>query len=292
MKNPKHDILSTLKGPDFPGGGLMFYDEDELGKIYETGRGSVKVRSKYNYDKTANCIEVTEIPYSTTVEAIIEKIIELIKQGKIREISYIRDETDLSGLKIAIDLKRGTDPEKLMQKLFRMTPLQDNYPCNFNILIAGTPKVMGVREILNEWIAFREECVKRRTYFDMAKSKDKLHLLEALAKILLDIDKAIKIIRETEAESDVVPNLMVGFGIDEIQAEFVAEIKLRNINKQYILRRIQEIDALKAEIDNMEAILSDKKKVRDVIISELKDVIKKYSQPHLQTSYRQKLRQF
>lgn len=287
MKNPKHDILSTLKGPDFPGGGLMFYDEDELGKIYETGRGSVKVRSKYNYDKTANCIEVTEIPYSTTVEAIIEKIIELIKQGKIREISYIRDETDLSGLKIAIDLKRGTDPEKLMQKLFRMTPLQDNYPCNFNILIAGTPKVMGVREILNEWIAFREECVKRRTYFDMAKSKDKLHLLEALAKILLDIDKAIKIIRETEAESDVVPNLMVGFGIDEIQAEFVAEIKLRNINKQYILRRIQEIDALKAEIDNMEAILSDKKKVRDVIISELKDVIKKYSQPRRTMFYYQ-----
>lgn len=287
MKNPEHDILSTLKGPDFPGGGFMFYDEAELNKIYETGRGSIKVRSKYNYDKSANCIEVTEIPYSTTVEAIIDKIVELIKQGKIREISYIRDETDLDGLKIAIDLKRGVDPDKLMQKLFRLTPLQDNYSCNFNILIAGTPKVMGVREILTEWTAFREECVKRRTYYDLTKKKEKLHLLEALSKILLDIDKAIKIIRETEQESDVVPNLMLGFGIDDIQAEYVAEIKLRNINKQYILRRIQDVDTLKQEIAEMEEILSDRKKIRKIIITELQNVIKLYSKPRKTLFYYQ-----
>ena len=287
MKNPEHDILSTLKGPDFPGGGFMFYDEAELNKIYETGRGSIKVRSKYNYDKSANCIEVTEIPYSTTVEAIIDKIVELIKQGKIREISYIRDETDLDGLKIAIDLKRGVDPDKLMQKLFRLTPLQDNYSCNFNILIAGTPKVMGVREILTEWTAFREECVKRRTYYDLTKKKEKLHLLEALSKILLDIDKAIKIIRETEQESDVVPNLMLGFGIDEIQAEYVAEIKLRNINKQYILRRIQDVDTLKQEIAEMEEILSDRKKIRKIIVTELQNVIKLYSKPRKTLFYYQ-----
>lgn len=287
MKNPNHDILSTLKGPDFPSGGFMYYDESELSKIYETGRGSIKVRSKYNYDKSANCIEVTEIPYSTTVEAVIDKIVDLIKQGKIREISYIRDETDLNGLKIAIDLKRGTDPEKLMQKLFRLTPLQDNYSCNFNILIAGTPKVMGVREILTEWTAFREECVKRRTFYDLTKKKEKLHLLEALAKILLDIDKAIKIIRETEAESDVVPNLMVGFGIDEIQAEYVAEIKLRNINKQYILRRIEDVDSLKNDIAEMEEILNDRKKIRNIIIKELKNVIKNYSQPRKTMFYYQ-----
>ncbi|MBE6841175.1 MAG: topoisomerase IV, partial [Ruminococcus sp.] len=287
MKNPEHDILSTLKGPDFPGGGFMFYDEAELNKIYETGRGSIKVRSKYNYDKSANCIEVTEIPYSTTVEAIIDKIVELIKQGKIREISYIRDETDLDGLKIAIDLKRGVDPDKLMQKLFRLTPLQDNYSCNFNILIAGTPKVMGVREILTEWTAFREECVKRRTYYDLTKKKEKLHLLEALSKILLDIDKAIKIIRETEQESDVVPNLMLGFGIDDIQAEYVAEIKLRNINKQYILRRIQDVDTLKQEIAEMEEILSDRKKIRKIIVTELQNVIKLYSKPRKTLFYYQ-----
>ena len=279
MKNPEHDITSTLKGPDFPGGGLMLYDEDELKKIYETGRGSIKIRSKYNYDKSAYCLEITQIPYTTTIEAIIDKIVDLVKQGKIREVSYIRDETDIDGLKIAIDLKRGVDPDKLMQKLYRLTPLQDSYPCNFNILIAGTPKVMGVREILTEWTAFREECVQRRTYHDLQKKKEKLHLLEALSKILLDIDKAIKIIRETENEEDVVPNLMIGFGIDEIQAEYVAEIKLRNINKQYILRRIEEVDKLKADIAEMEDILKDKKKIRKIIIAELRDVIKNYAQP-------------
>ena len=279
MKNPGHDITSTLKGPDFPGGGLMLYDEDELKKIYETGRGSIKIRSKYNYDKSANCLEITQIPYTTTIEAIIDKIVDLVKQGKIREVSYIRDETDIDGLKIAIDLKRGVDPDKLMQKLYRLTPLQDSYPCNFNILIAGTPKVMGVREILTEWTAFREECVQRRTYHDLQKKKEKLHLLEALSKILLDIDKAIKIIRETENEEDVVPNLMIGFGIDEVQAEYVAEIKLRNINKQYILRRIEEVDKLKADIAEMEDILNDKKKIRKIIIAELRDVIKNYAQP-------------
>ena len=279
MKNPGHDITSTLKGPDFPGGGLMLYDEDELKKIYETGRGSIKIRSKYNYDKSANCLEITQIPYTTTIEAIIDKIVDLVKQGKMREVSYIRDETDIDGLKIAIDLKRGVDPDKLMQKLYRLTPLQDSYPCNFNILIAGTPKVMGVREILTEWTAFREECVQRRTYHDLQKKKEKLHLLEALSKILLDIDKAIKIIRETENEEDVVPNLMIGFGIDEIQAEYVAEIKLRNINKQYILRRIEEVDKLKADIAEMEDILNDKKKIRKIIIAELRDVIKNYAQP-------------
>ena len=265
IKNPEHDIISTLKGPDFPGGGFMLYDEDEMKKIYATGRGSVKLRSKYNYDKSANCIEITQIPYSTTIEAIIEKIIELIKAGKIREISYIRDETDLSGLKIAIDLKRGTDPEKLMNKLFKLTPLQDNFACNFNILIGGTPKVMGVREILEEWIAFREECVKRRVYFDLNKKKDKLHLLKGLGKILLDIDKAIKIVRETEEENEVVSNLMVGFGIDEIQAEYVAEIKLRHLNREYILNRLNEIESLEKEISEMEDILSSKNKIRSII---------------------------
>jgi DNA gyrase subunit A len=287
MKNPDHDILSTLKGPDFPGGGFMLYDENELNKIYETGRGSVKVRCKYSYDKSANCLEITEIPYTTTIEAIIDKIIELVKAGKIREVSYIRDETDIDGLKIAIDLKRGTDPEKLMQKLYRLTPLQDSYPCNFNILIAGTPKVMGVREILTEWTAFREECVHRRVFYDLTKKKEKLHLLEALSKILLDIDKAIRIIRETENEADVVPNLMIGFGIDEIQAEFVAEIKLRNINKQYILRRVEEVDQLRKDIAEMEDILSDKKKIRKIIIGELRDVIKNYSKPRKTMFYYQ-----
>ena len=287
IKNPDHDILSTLKGPDFPGGGLMLYDEEELKKIIDTGRGSIKVRSKYNYDKASNCIEVTEIPYSTTIEAIINKIDELVKAGKIGGISYTRDETDINGLKIAIDLKRGTDPDKLMQKLYRLTPLQDSFPCNFNILIAGTPRVMGIREILTEWIAFREECVHRRTYHDLQKKKDKLHLLEALSKILLDIDKAIRIIRETENEADVVPNLMIGFGIDEIQAEYVAEIKLRNINKQYILRRVEEVDQLKADIAEMEEILRDKKKIRKIIIDELKEVIKNYAQPRRTLFYYQ-----
>lgn len=279
IKNPDHDIISTLKGPDFPGGGYMLYDEDEMKQILATGRGSIKLRSKYNYDKSANCIEITQIPYSTTIEAIIEKIIELVKSGKIREVSYIRDETDLNGLKIAIDLKRGTDPEKLMNKLFKMTPLQDSFACNFNILIGGVPKVMGVKEILNQWIEFREVCVKRRIKFELKKMKDKLHLLKGLGKILLDIDKAIKIVRETEEESEVVSNLMIGFGIDDIQAEYVAEIKLRHLNREYILKRIQETDNLEKEIAENEDILSSSKKIRKVIVTELKEVIKKYSKP-------------
>ncbi len=279
MKNPDHDIITTLKAPDFPGGGIMLYDESELRKVYETGRGSIKVRSQYRYDKSANCIEITQIPYTTTIEAIIDKIVELVKSGKIREISYIRDETDIDGLKITIDLKRNTDPDKLMQKLYRLTPLQDNYPCNFNILIAGTPKVMGVREILTEWTAFREECIHRRTYHDLQNMKSKLHLLEALSKILLDLDKAIRIIRETQNENEVVPNLQKTFDIDREQAEYVAEIKLRNINRQYILRRIEEVDKLKRDIAEMEEILQDKKKIRKIIIRELRDVIKNYSQP-------------
>ncbi|MGN0612738.1 MAG: DNA gyrase subunit A [Porcipelethomonas sp.] len=279
IKNPDHDIISTLKGPDFPGGGYMLYDEEEMKEILSTGRGSVKLRSKYNYDKSANCIEVTQIPYSTTIEAIIEKIIELVKSGKIREISYIRDETDLSGLKIAIDLKRGTDPDKLMNKLFKLTPLQDSFACNFNILIGGVPKVMGVKEILNEWIEFREGCVKRRLTHDLKKMKEKLHLLKGLGKILLDIDKAVKIVRETEEESEVVSNLMIGFGIDEIQAEYVAEIKLRHLNREYILKRLQETENLEKSIAETEDIISSSKKIRNVIVGELKDVIKKYSQP-------------
>ena len=279
IKNPEHDIISTLKGPDFSGGGFIIYDENELQKVYDTGRGSIKVRSKYNFDKEAGCIEITEIPSTTTVEAIMDKIVEHIKSGKIKEISYIRDETDISGLKLAIDIKRGVDPDKLMQKLYRMTPLQDSYPCNFNILIGGTPRVMGVREILEEWTAFRKECVKRRVYFDLAKKKDKLHLLKGLEKILLDIDKAIKIVRETEEEADVVPNLMIGFGIDEIQAEYVAEIKLRHLNKEYILKRTGEIEQLEKDIAEMQDILANEKKIGKIIISELEDVKKKYGQP-------------
>ncbi len=279
IKNPEHDIISTLKGPDFSGGGFIIYDETELQKVYDTGRGSIKVRSKYNFDKEAGCIEITEIPPTTTVEAIMDKIVEHIKSGKIKEISYIRDETDISGLKLAIDIKRGVDPDKLMQKLYRMTPLQDSYPCNFNILIGGTPRVMGVREILEEWTAFRKECVKRRVYFDLAKKKDKLHLLKGLEKILLDIDKAIKIVRETEEEADVVPNLMIGFGIDEIQAEYVAEIKLRHLNKEYILKRTGEIEQLEKDIAEMQDILANEKKIGKIIISELEDVKKKYGQP-------------
>lgn len=287
MKNPDHDIISTLKGPDFPGGAFMLYDENELNKVYETGRGSIKLRCKYSYDKSSNCIEVTEIPYTTTVEAIINKVVDLVKAGKLREISYIRDETGIDGLKIAIDLKRGTDPDKLMQKLYRLTPLQDSYPCNFNILIDGVPKVMGVREILTEWTNFRENCVKRRTAFDLQKKKEKLHLLEALAKILVDLDKAIKIIRETENEDDVVPNLMINFGIDEIQAEYVAEIKLRNINRQYITKRLQDVDQLRADIAEMEEILQDNKKIRRIIMKELKDVAKTYGQPRKTMFYYQ-----
>lgn len=287
MKNPNHDIISTLKGPDFPNGGFLLYDENELSKVYETGRGSIKLRCRYSYDKSSNCIEITEIPYTTTVEAIINKVVDLVKAGKLREVSYIRDETGIDGLKIAIDLKRGTDPDKLMQKLYRLTPLQDSYPCNFNILIAGTPKVMGVREILNEWTAFRENCVRRRTAFDLQKKKEKLHLLEALAEILVDLDKAIRIIRETENEDDVVPNLMIGFGIDEIQAEYVAEIKLRNINRQYITKRLQDVDQLRADIADMEDILQDNKKIRRIIVKELKDAAKTYGQPRKTMFYYQ-----
>ena len=279
MKNPEHDIVSTLKGPDFPGGGFILQDENELRRIYATGRGSVKVRSKYIYDKAANCIEVTEIPPTTTIEAIIDKIVEQVKLGKLKEISDVRDESDLSGLKITIDLKRGQDSEAVMKKLFRITPLQDVFSCNFNILVGGMPKVMGVAEILEQWTYFRITCVKRKTKFELARKKEKLHLLTGLKKILLDIDKAIKIIRETEDDAEVVPNLMIGFGIDETQAEYVADIKLRNINKGYILKRIEEIDSLKEEIADMEDILSSERRVKQIIISELGDIAKKYGKP-------------
>lgn len=279
MKNPNHNVLDTLKGPDFSGGALMLYDEQTLDNIYRTGRGSIKLRSTYEYEKKSNTIEIKQIPATTTVEAIIDKVISLVKAGKLREVSYIRDDTDLDGLQITIDLKKGTDPDKLMQKLYRMTPLEDSYSCNFNILVHGYPKVMGVYEILDEWIKFRTDCVRRRTVFDLKKKKEKLHLLEGLEKILLDIDKAVKIVRETEEENDVVPNLMIGFGIDEIQAEYVAEIKLRHLNREYILRRTKDIEELKAEIADLEEIAGSDKRIRSIISSELKNVIKKYGQP-------------
>lgn len=279
IRNPEHDILSTLKSPDFPGGAFIIYDEAELNNIYKTGKGSVKVRAKYNYDKDANCIEITEIPPTTTIEAIIEKIIALTKAGKIKEIQYIRDETDINGLKIAIDLKRGTDPDKLMQKLFRMTPLQDTYSCNFNILVDGYPKVMGIYEILNEWTKFRVGCVRRRTEFDLNKKTERLHLLKGLEKILIDIDKAVKIVRETEEEADVVPNLMIGFSIDEAQAEYVAEIKLRHLNREFILNRTADIAQLEKDTAELRDILSSDKKIKLIIIDELKEVAKKYGQP-------------
>ena len=255
IKNPEHDILSTLPAPDFTTGGDLIYDEAEIRAIYRTGRGSFKVRAKWAYNKKDNLIEITEIPYTTTIEAIIDKIAELVKNGKVREIADVRDETDLSGLKIAIDLKRGTDPEKLMAKLMKMTTLQDSFSCNFNVLIAGMPRVLGVAELLDEWTAWRTECVRRRVFFDLNKKKDKLHLLLGLRKILLDIDKAIKIIRETEEDANVIPNLMEGFGIDKIQAEFIADIRLRNINKEYILKRTQETEALENEIKKLEEIV-------------------------------------
>ena len=279
LKDPQFDVSQTLKGPDFAGGGLIVHNQSELEKIYRTGRGSVKVRGRYTYDKQNNCVEITEIPPTTTVEAIMDKIVDLIKQAKIREISDMRDETDLSGLKLTIDLKRGVDPDKLMTKLYRMTPLEDSYSCNFNILIGGMPRVMGVYEILNEWTAFRTECVKRRIYFDLNKKKKQLHLLKGLGKILLDIDKAIRIVRETEEESEVVANLMIGFGIDEVQAEYVAEIKLRHLNREYILKRTQETEQLEKDIAEMEEILADPRKIKKIIIGELQDVIKKYAQP-------------
>ena len=279
LKNPDHDILSTLKAPDLPTGGELLYDPAALGEIYRTGRGSFKVRSKWRYDKTNNLIEVYEIPYSTTTEAIMDKVVELIKAGKLKEISDIRDETDLSGLKLTIDLKRGTDPDKLMAKLFRSTPLQDSQSCNFNILIAGMPKVMGVREILEEWVAWRMESVRRRVYYSMGKKKEKLHLLKGLRRILLDIDRAIQIIRDTEEDTEVVPNLMIGFGIDQVQAEYVADIRLRNINKEYILKRTQEVDALEEEIADLEDMVNSSKRIRSVIIGELEEVKKKYALP-------------
>lgn len=279
MSDPGHDVSSTLTAPDFPGGGFILYNKAELEKIYATGRGSVTVRSRYTYDKAGNCIDITEIPPTTTIEAIMDKAIDLIKAGKVREIADMRDETDLSGLKITIDLKRGVDPDKLMQKLFKSTPLEDNYSCNFNVLVGGMPRVMGVAQILNEWIAFREESVKRRISFDLAKKREKLHLLRGLEKILLDIDKAIRIVRETEEEREVVPNLMIGFGIDEVQAEYVAEIRLRQLNREYILRRTEEIGQLEQEIAEMEGILSSSRKIRSVITRELRQVSKKYGAP-------------
>ena len=279
INDPEFDILSTLPAPDFPTGGEIIYDPAAMAEIYRTGRGSFKVRARWRYLQRENVIEIYEIPYSTTVEAIIDKSAERLKAGKLKEISDMRDETDLSGLKIAIDLKRGTDPEKLMKKLFRSTPLMDSFGCNFNILIGGYPRVMGVREILEEWVAWRTDCVKRRVYFELSKKKDKLHLLNGLKKILLDIDKAIAIIRGTELESDVVPNLMIGFGIDQIQAEFVAEIKLRNINKEYILKRVEETASLEQEIAELEDTLSSQRKIRKIIVSELREVEKKYAEP-------------
>jgi DNA gyrase subunit A len=276
MKNPDHIVSDTLLAPDFVGGGYILYDKNELEKIYDTGRGSVKVRAKYTYDKKYNCIDITQIPPTTTSEAIIDKIIELVKTNKIKEISDIRDETDLSGLKITIDLKRGIDPDAFMNKLYKMTPLQDSFSCNFNVLIKGYPKVLGVKSILLEWIDFRLECVRRRINFNLDKKRKQLHLLKGLSKILLDIDKAIKIVRETESESEVVPNLMIGFGIDETQAEYVAEIKLRHLNREYILKRIKDIEQLESEIAELEDTLSSKNKMKKIIISELQNVAKKY----------------
>lgn len=276
MKNKAHVISDTLIAPDFVGGGYVIYDKDELEKIYETGKGSVKVRAKYSYDKSYNCIDITEIPPTATSEAIIDKIVELAKANKVKEISDIRDETDLKGLKITIDLKRETDPDKLMQRLYKLTPLEDSFSCNFNLLIDGKPGVRGVREILNEWVNFRLSCITRRVNFSLNKKRKQLHLLKGLSKILLDIDKAIKIVRETENEADVVPNLMIGFGIDETQAEYVAEIKLRHLNREYILKRINDIENLENEIAELEEILSSDRKKKQIIISELQNVIKKY----------------
>ena len=293
LKNPDCDLTETLLAPDFPTGGELIFDTDAIRDIYNTGRGSVRVRAKYRYVKDQNLLEIYEIPYSTTVEAILDKVAELIKLGKAKEIADMRDETDLSGLKLAIDLKRGVDPDKLMAKLYRLTPLEDAFACNFNVLIAGSPKVLGVRQILEEWTAWRTDSVKRRIFFVLGKKKEKLHLLKGLKRILLDIDKAIRIIRETEEEAEVIPNLMIGFGIDQIQAEYVAEIKLRNINKEYILKRTRETDALRDEIDDLEDLLNSPKRVKKVIVEELNAAAKKYGEsrrtsivyPHEITSY-------
>ncbi|MCI7282582.1 DNA gyrase subunit A [Dysosmobacter sp.] len=279
LKNPDCDLTETLLAPDFPTGGELIFDTDAIRDIYNTGRGSVRVRAKYRYVKDQNLLEIYEIPYSTTVEAILDKVAELIKAGKAKEISDMRDETDLSGLKLAIDLKRGVDPDKLMAKLYKLTPLEDAFACNFNVLIAGSPKVLGVRQILEEWTAWRTDSVKRRIFFVLGKKKEKLHLLKGLKRILLDIDKAIRIIRETEEEAEVIPNLMIGFGIDQVQAEYVAEIKLRNINKEYILKRTQETDALRDEIDDLEDLLNSPQRVKKVIVEELNAAAKKYGEP-------------
>ncbi|MBQ1282137.1 MAG: topoisomerase IV [Oscillospiraceae bacterium] len=279
MRDPKHDIFTTMQAPDFPGGGQIIFDRAAMEQVYNTGRGSIKVRARYTYDRSANCIDITQIPPTTTIEAITEKVVDLVKNGKIKEITDIRDETGLDGLKITIDLKRGVDPEKLMQRLFKMTTLEDNFSCNFNVLIAGIPRVLGVRELLEEWIAFRIECVRRRTYFDLSKKREKLHLLLGLRMILLDIDKAIRIVRETEEESEVVPNLMIGFGIDEIQAEYVAEIRLRHLNREFILKRTAEVEDLENEIRDLEAILASKSRIKTIIIRELTEIAQKYGQP-------------
>ena len=279
LQDPECDIFATMPAPDFSTGGEIVYDRAEMESIYNTGRGSFKVRSRWRHLPKENIIEIYEIPYSTTSEAIVDKVAELIKAGKIKELNDMRDETDLSGLKLAIDLKRGTDPEKLMQKLFKLTPLMDSFACNFNILIAGNPKVMGVREILGEWCAWRMECVRRRVYFDLSRKKEKLHLLKGLEQILLDIDKAISIIRNTELESEVIPNLMMGFGIDRVQAEYVAEIKLRNINREYILKRVSETEELEKAIAELEDTLKSRRKIKSIIISELRAIIKKYPSP-------------
>ena len=279
LKNPDHDIASTPLAPDFPTGGQLVCDPAELAEIYRTGRGGVKVRARWRYDKKENLIEIFEIPYSTSIEVILDKVAELVKAGKVKEISDMRDESDLSGLKLTIDLKRGVDPEKLMQKLYKLTPLQDTFSCNFNILIAGMPRVLGVKALLEEWIAWRTECVRRRVYFILSRKKEKLHLLLGLKRILLDIDKAIAIIRETEEEAEVIPNLMIGFGIDEKQAEYVAEIKLRNINKEYILKRVQETESLQGEIQDLEDTLQKPARIRRIMVEELTQVRKKYAQP-------------
>lgn len=279
IRDPDHDIKSTLPAPDFTGGCQIIYDENVINQVYETGRGSIKLRAKYVYDKSENCIDILSIPATTTCEVIIEKVIDLVKQGKVKEISDIRDETGIDGLKITIDLKRGIDADKLMTKLYRFTTLEDSYACNFNVLIAGVPRVLGVKALLEEWIAFRIECVRRRTYFDRNKKADKLHLLRGLEKILLDIDKAVKIVRETDEESEVVPNLMIGFGIDEIQAEYVAEIKLRHLNREYILKRTKDLEDLEKEIAELDEILKSKARIKTIIVKELKSIAEKYGQP-------------
>lgn len=279
IRDPNHDVMQTLPAPDFIGGCQIIYDENALRQVYETGKGGIKLRARYRYDKSANCIDVLSIPSTTTCEVIIEKIIDLVKVGKIKDIADVRDETGIDGLKITIDLKRGVDPDRLMAKLYRFTTLEDSFSCNFNVLIGGVPRVLGVKALLEEWIAFRIECVRRRTYFDRNKKAEKLHLLKGLEAILLDIDKAVKIVRETDEEAEVVPNLMIGFGIDEVQAEYVAEIKLRHLNREYILKRTAEIEALEKEIAELDEILKSKTRIKTIIVKELKEIAEKYGQP-------------